>query len=81
MGKIIGIAGFSIAYIIIIILTLIGIGIMIAVPIIYVKAIKKKKETYNFKRNYYEQNTKQMQEIIDLQKKQIEQMNKDKNNK
>lgn len=80
MGKVLGIAGFSIAYIIISILVFLGIALMVIIPIIYIKAIKKKKETYDFKMNYYKQNTKQLQEIIELQKNQLEKMNKEEEN-
>lgn len=73
MGKFIG------AFLIFICLVIIF-GILTGVTILYIKALKKRKESNKLKNDYYKNNTKQIQELIELQKKQIEELKKQKEN-
>lgn len=73
MGKFIG------AFLIFICLVIIF-GILTGVTILYIKALKKRKESNKLKNDYYKNNTKQIQELIELQKKQIEELQKQKEN-
>lgn len=74
MGKFIG-AFLIFIFIAFIFATLIG------VILLYKKGIEKKLENNKFKKDYYNNNTKQMQELIRLQKMQIEELQKQNNNK
>lgn len=73
MGKFIG-AFLIFIFIAFIFATLIG------VILLYIKGIKKKLENNKFKKDYYNNNTQQMQELIRLQKMQIEELQKQNKN-
>lgn len=69
MGKFIG------AFLVFILVAFI-LALLIGVVIMYAKGIDKKIQHNKFKRDYYNNNQQQMQEIIRLQKLQIEQLQK-----
>lgn len=73
MGKFIG-AFLIFIFIAFVFATLIG------VILLYIKGIKKKLENNKFKKDYYNNNTQQMQELIRLQKMQIEELQKQNKN-